>query len=26
VVDLLKAAAPHAPAIDVLDEDIWPKV
>jgi cell division protease FtsH len=26
VVELLDAAAPHAPRIDVLDEDIWPKV
>jgi ATP-dependent Zn protease len=26
VVELLEAAAPHPPAIDVLDEEIWPKV
>jgi hypothetical protein len=26
VVELLEAAGPHAPAIDVLDEAIWPKV
>jgi cell division protease FtsH len=26
VVDLLEAAAPRAPSIDVLDESIWPKV
>ena len=26
VVELLEAAAPRAPAIDVLDESIWPKV
>jgi hypothetical protein len=26
VVDLLDAAAPRAPSIDVLDESIWPKV
>jgi cell division protease FtsH len=26
VVELLRAADPRAPTIDVLDEDIWPKV
>jgi cell division protease FtsH len=26
VVELLEAAAPHPPAIDVLDEEIWPRV
>jgi ATP-dependent Zn protease len=26
VVELLEAAAPHPPSIDVLDEEIWPKV
>jgi cell division protease FtsH len=26
VVELLQAASPHPPAIDVLDEEIWPKV
>jgi cell division protease FtsH len=26
VVELLEAAAPRAPAIDVLDEEIWPKL
>jgi hypothetical protein len=26
VVELLEAAAPRAPVIDVLDESIWPKV
>ena len=26
VVELLEAAGPRAPAIDVLDETIWPKV
>jgi hypothetical protein len=26
VVELLEAADPRAPAIDVLDEEIWPKV
>jgi ATP-dependent Zn protease len=26
VVELLEAASPRPPAIDVLDEDIWPKV
>jgi ATP-dependent Zn protease len=26
VVELLEAAAPRPPVIDVLDEDIWPKV
>jgi ATP-dependent Zn protease len=26
VVELLEAAAPRPPSIDVLDEDIWPKV
>jgi ATP-dependent Zn protease len=26
VVELLQAASPHAPRIDVLDEEIWPKV
>jgi ATP-dependent Zn protease len=26
VVELLEAAAPVAPTIDILDEDIWPKV
>jgi cell division protease FtsH len=26
VVELLDAADPRAPAIDVLDETIWPKV
>jgi cell division protease FtsH len=26
VVDLLEAAAPEPPAIDILDEDIWPKL
>jgi hypothetical protein len=26
VVELLEAAAPRAPVIDVLDDSIWPKV
>jgi hypothetical protein len=26
VIDLLEAAEPHAPAIDVSDRSIWPKV
>jgi hypothetical protein len=26
VVELLQAASPQAPRIDVLDEEIWPKV
>jgi cell division protease FtsH len=26
VVELLEAASPHPPAIDVLDEEIWPRV
>jgi cell division protease FtsH len=26
VVQLLEAASPTAPAIDILDEEIWPRV